>query len=64
MGCVAVPEEVKKEIRSILLSKIGGVKLGDFQKDFTRLIGHPLNLKALKLTRLSSLIEAIPDVAV
>ena len=61
---IVVPEDVKKEIRSILLSKIGGVRLGDFQKDFKRLIGHPLNLRALKLTNLSSLIEAIPDVAV
>jgi len=64
MDSVVIPEEVKKEIRSILLSKIGGVRLSDFQKDFSRYIGHPLDLKALKLNRLAELIALIPDVAV
>ena len=64
MDRVVVPEEVKKEIRSILLSKVGGVRQANFQKDFAHFMGHPLNLKALKMNRLSDLIEAIPDVAV
>ena len=58
-----VPDMVKKEIRSVLLSKIGGVPLQQFSSDFTKLVGHRLEWKSFGFQSVTQLLEAIPDVA-
>ena len=60
---VEVPEYLQKEIRAVLLSKIGGVPLSELRKDYKKLIGHDLDYSSLGFRSLKQLLLSIPDVA-
>ena len=59
----AVPESVKKEVRSVLLSKIGGVKLRQFTKDYKQLVGQHISWKTYGFLNILDFFKAIPEVA-
>ena len=58
-----VPEELKKEIRSVLLSKVGGVEVNRFIRDFRALVCKPILYRSLGFQNLTELFQSIPEVA-
>ncbi|KAK2157072.1 hypothetical protein LSH36_199g00004 [Paralvinella palmiformis] len=58
-----VPEHLQKEIRAVLLSKIGGVQLSDLQKDYRQLLCHSLDYRSLGFKNLKQFLLSIPDAA-
>ncbi|XP_005091642.2 uncharacterized protein LOC101850625 [Aplysia californica] len=58
-----IPEEVKKNVRAVLLSRTGGVPLNQFLYDYQKLLCEPLMFKPLGFSSLHKFMEAIPDVA-
>lgn len=56
-----IPEEIKKSVRAVLLSKIGGVPLESFSSDFKKLAGYPLRFNKLGFSTLRQFLEAMPD---
>ncbi|XP_030832419.1 uncharacterized protein LOC100892920 isoform X2 [Strongylocentrotus purpuratus] len=56
-----IPEEIKKSVRAVLLSKIGGVPLESFSSDFKKLAGYPLRFNKLGFPTLRQFLEAMPD---
>ena len=57
-----VPDHIKSDIRSVLLSKVGGVKLGDFTKDYRTLVQEPIRFRTYGFKSLIDMMSAIPDV--
>ena len=57
-----VPDHIKKNVRAVLLSKVGGILVSDFCKDYKSLLREQLNLKQLGFNNLNELIKALPDV--
>ncbi|OWF53967.1 Polyadenylate-binding protein, cytoplasmic and nuclear [Mizuhopecten yessoensis] len=57
-----VPGEVKKNVRSVLLSKIGGVLVSEFGKDYKSLLQKPLHFKNWGFQSMTDFIKAMPDV--
>ena len=60
---MAVPDDMKTKIRSVLLSKIGGCRFFDLNRDYKNLIGEPIHFKKLGFSSLEELVKSIPDVA-
>lgn len=58
-----VPEEIKRNLRSVLLSQKGGVPLSMLIRDYKKLVGTNLNVRGLGFTDLPALLESVPDVA-
>ena len=56
-------DEIKKDIRSVLLSRVGGVPIAEFSKDYKKLVGSFLTPRHFGFSDLMSLLESIPDVA-
>ena len=56
-----IPEDIKKRVRAVLLSKIGGVPLQAFPSDYKKLEGKPLHYKELGFKTLRECLEAMPD---
>ena len=59
---MAVPDEIKKNVRAVLMSK-KGVPLNKFPQDYKNLLCEPLRFRDLGFSNLQSLMESIPDVA-
>ncbi|XP_033729670.1 uncharacterized protein LOC117318851 [Pecten maximus] len=57
-----VPPDVKKNVRSVLLSKVGGVLVSEFGKDYKSLLQKPLQYKAMGFQTMTDFIKAMPDV--
>ena len=58
-----VPPEIKKNVRAVLLSMIGGVSLEKFQSDYRTLVaGQPLDPPRLGFCSLLDFLKAMPDV--
>lgn len=58
-----VPEQLKREIRAVLLSKIGGVPLTQLPKDYSKLTCQRIPWQRFGFNNLEELLAAIPDVA-
>ena len=57
-----IPDVVLSDIRSTLLSRNMGVRLIDFNNDYQRLVGRPLEFRKYNFNSLTHLLESIPDV--
>jgi hypothetical protein len=57
-----IPESVKVEIRSVLLSKVGGIRINLFPKEFRDLTHRELNYKQYGFTHLAEFFTSMPDV--
>ncbi|XP_062575711.1 uncharacterized protein LOC134237599 [Saccostrea cucullata] len=62
MPVTTVPDQVKKNIRAVLLSKVGGVLVSDLIKDYKSLLKEPLRFKDLGFSSIKEFVDAIPDV--
>ena len=58
-----VPEEIKRNVRSVLLSKVGGVQMNMFLKDYKSLVLEQLDYRALGFQRLQEFFSSIPEIA-
>ena len=58
-----VPESVKKYVRSVLLSKEGGVKLKHFARDYKKLVCQDINWTSYGFKNIHDFFQAIPEVA-
>ena len=58
-----VPEEVKKMVRSVLLSVVGGIKVTEFHREYKKITDEPIMWKKLGFRNLIELFQAMPDVA-
>ena len=57
-----VPEDIKKNVRAVLMSK-KGIALNRFLQDYKELICVPLKFRELGFSSLHDMMESIPDVA-
>lgn len=57
-----IPDHIKKNARAVLLSKVGGILVSDFCKDYKSLLREQLNYKQLKYNNINDFIKAMPDV--
>lgn len=57
-----VPDHIKKNVRAVLLSKVGGILVSDFCKDYKSLLREQLNYKQLNFDNINDFIKAMPDV--
>ncbi|ELU02613.1 hypothetical protein CAPTEDRAFT_217767 [Capitella teleta] len=57
-----VPDDLKVEIRSVLLSTIGGIKTNFFLKEFKDLTQYELNYRKYGFSSLSEFLASMPDV--
>ena len=55
--------ELKKKLRSVLLSRPGGVDLKRVAADYRQLVGEPLPIREQGFTDVTSFLKAYPDVA-
>ena len=58
-----VPDDVKKNLRAVLLSASQGVPLTELIRDYKKFVGKHLDVRGLGFTDLSRLLENVPDVA-
>jgi hypothetical protein len=58
-----VPDDLQKEIRSVLLSKVGGVEVSKFIRDYRALVGQRLEYRSLGFKNIEELFQSIPKVA-
>ena len=56
-----IPDAVKRNIRAVLLSKIGGVPLDKFGKDYRELLGQPFPFRDLGYPTLKQCLASIQD---
>ena len=57
-----VPEVVKKQMRSVLMSSENGVKLSNFVRDYSDLVHEPLPFKKYGFPNLVSMMLSVQDV--
>nr|XP_022331627.1 uncharacterized protein LOC111129501 isoform X2 [Crassostrea virginica] len=57
-----VPDNVKRNVRAVLLSKVGGVLVSDLVKDYKSLLKEPLKFKDLGFSTIKEFVEAMPEV--
>ena len=57
----AMRDDVKRNVRAVLLSKIGGVPLESFNKDYKSLLGDHLPYRKLGYSNLEQALQAMPD---
>lgn len=57
-----VPDNVKRNVRAVLLSKVGGVLVSDLVKDYKSLLKEPLRFKDLGFSSIKEFVDAMPDV--
>lgn len=57
-----VPDNVKRNVRAVLLSKVGGVLVSDLVKDYKSLLKEPLKFKDLGFSSIKEFVDAMPDV--
>lgn len=55
-------ETVKKNLRSVLLSKVGGVPLKNVERDYKSLVGERLNWRQFGFQSFEAFLNEIPDV--
>ncbi|KAK3801754.1 hypothetical protein RRG08_043770 [Elysia crispata] len=58
-----VPEEIKRNVRAVLLSKVGGVPMGMFIKDYKSLVLAQLDYRGLGFQTLQAFFKSIPEIA-
>jgi len=56
-------DEFKKNLRSVLLSKAGGVEINRILADYQTYVGQPLMYRKYGFPDVQSLLRALPDVA-
>lgn len=60
---IRIDEGLKNNVRAVLLSKIGGVLMTDFLRDYAELVQKPLKFQELGFKSLETFFRAIPDTA-
>ena len=64
MSCQAqITDELKKNLRSVLLSKSGGVELFRVEPDYRQLLREPLPYRQYGFHTVERFLQAVPDVA-
>ncbi|XP_046545662.1 uncharacterized protein LOC124255787 isoform X2 [Haliotis rubra] len=64
MSSSGIPDDVKKNVRAVLLSKTGGgVLVSDFKKDYRRLINSKIFIEHYGFNNIKDFVEAIPEYA-
>ena len=58
-----ITEDLKKNLRSVLLSQSGGVDLHKVAADYVRLVREPLLYQKYGFQNVESFLQAMPDVA-
>ncbi|GFR96343.1 tudor domain-containing 7 protein [Elysia marginata] len=58
-----VPEEIKRNVRAVLLSKVGGVHLNSFIKDYKSLVLEQFDYRGLGFETLQAFLKTIPEIA-
>jgi len=58
-----VPENIKINIRSVLLTRSGGIPVNELIRDYKNLVYSHLDVRGLGFNNLHHLLESIPDVA-
>jgi len=58
-----ITDELKKLLRSMLLSKAGGVELNRIVADYAKFVGKPLPYKQCGFDNVQSFLQAVPEVA-
>jgi len=62
-GHPPITEVLKKNLRSVLLSKAGGVDLRRIETDYLQFVREPLRYQYYGFRNLESFLQAMPDVA-
>ncbi|KAK3608369.1 hypothetical protein CHS0354_030831 [Potamilus streckersoni] len=64
MATPEISDNIKRNVRSVLLSKYDGkgILVGEFLQEYKRLLKEPLHFKSLGFETLQKFIEAMPDV--
>lgn len=62
VSVMQVPDNVKRNVRAVLLSKVGGVLVSDLVKDYKSLLKEPLKFKDLGFSSIKEFVDAMPDV--
>ena len=57
-----IPDNVKRNVRAVLLSKIGGVETDKFNSDYKALLGEHFPFRKLGYQTLNQGLQAMPDV--
>jgi len=63
MSSPVISDELKKSLRSVLLSKAGGVELHRIAADYMKFVGRPLLYQQYGFRNVHSFLQALPDVA-
>ena len=63
MSSPVITDPLKKNLRSVLLSKVGGVELHRVIADYRKLVGSPLPYRDCGFQNVQSFLQAVPDVA-
>jgi len=58
-----ISEQLKKNLRSVLLSKAGGIEMSRIVDDYVHYVHEPLLYVRLGFQNVQSLLQAMPDVA-
>jgi len=58
-----ITEDLKRDLRSVLLSKAGGVELDRISADYRKFVGTVLPFRQCGFDSIQSFIQAVPDVA-
>ncbi|CAC5366100.1 unnamed protein product [Mytilus coruscus] len=56
------PENIKRNVRAVLLSKVGGILVSDFSRDYKNLLKEQLNWRQIGFDNMNDLIKAMPEV--
>jgi len=58
-----ITHELKKKLRSVLLTKAGGIELHRVRSDYEKFLHEPLPFRQLGYKDVASFLQALPDVA-
>ena len=58
-----ITEDLKKNVRSVLISNPKGVKIDQLHRDYRSLLGHPVDFRRCGFRNMVEFLEAMPDVA-
>lgn len=60
---VDIPQNIKTNVRAVLLSKVGGIYLDHFLEEYHNLVNKPLLYQRFGFNNIEAFIRSIPDAA-